>query len=441
MAFNVSVIFRAVNQFSAPAQKIKRSWKEINAQMVTVRKNADKVKQKFDGMGRSMRNTGAIMTAAITVPIAIMGKKLVDAASNATETQNKFNEVFKSMSKEANAASADFAKGFGVANSTAQEMISNTGDILVGLKLTEKQSLKMSLAIAELGSDLTSFKNFSGGAAQASTILTKALLGERESLVSLGLKISEEEVKTRALMLVKQGQRFATERQAKAQATLSLVMERSANAIGDTKRTFDDYANASRRLSEEQKELSETMGKILLPFALQLTRALSKLVGFFQNLSPATQKLILGFAAFLAILAPIIALVGLFMLALPALTVLAGALGTAFAVAGGIMLLALSPIGTAVIAVIAAIALLKHNWVAISDTISAAIEKMKVSFDSFLLGNPIISKAFDFVFGGEAKADININISDPSGSVDSVDSSLQGSGVNLAVGQNMAGAL
>lgn len=423
MAFNVSIIFRAVDQFSAVSKKMTHQIKKQKEEFNKVSEAVEKAKVKFKEMSAQARKTGAIMTAAVTVPMLIMAKKAIDAASNAEETQSKFNEVFSSMRSEANKTASDFASSFGVANSTAQEMISNTGDILSGLKFTQKESLKLSVQIAQLGSDLTSFKNFQGGAAQASTILTKALLGERDSLVSLGLKISEEEVKAKELMLAQQGQRFASERQAKAQATLALVMERSQNAIGDTQRTWDSYANSSRRVQEQQKQLAETWGRLLLPVAGKINSMLSEMLDFLESLSPGTQKLIIGFAAFAAILGPILVL-----------------LGSISLVIGAISLPVLA-IVAAVGALAAGLVFLKKNWIEVSDAIGGTIEQIQINFENSIVGK-LFDKIGSLAGGGESKIALDINVNDKAGNVDNIESSsATAPGVSLNVGQNMGMAL
>src|SRR5690554_1029718 len=112
-------------------------------------------------------------------------------ARDADEIRSKFDQVFISIKEGANEIADSFSKNFGLAGSTARDLLSQTGDLLIGFGFTEQQALDLSLQINELAQDLTSFTNFEGGAKDASLSLTKALLGETESAKKLGIVIRQ----------------------------------------------------------------------------------------------------------------------------------------------------------------------------------------------------------------------------------------------------------
>lgn len=188
-----------------------------------------------------------------------------NAARDATETQSKFNVVFSSIAEKANKTAKSFAESFGLADSTAQKLLSDTGNILVGFGMTEEASLNMSVSINSLAQDLVSFTNYSGGVENASSALTKALLGETESAKSLGIVIRQNDKEF--LLRVKRIQETtgATEQQAKTQAIYEQIVQQTKKAQGDYARTSDQLANTERRRQEIQKELSETIGRQLIP--------------------------------------------------------------------------------------------------------------------------------------------------------------------------------
>lgn len=198
-----------------------------------------------------------------------------NAARDAQETGNKFDTVFSSMTRRANAMADSFAASFGLAGSTARELLGNTGDLLVGFGFTERKAADLANQVNALAVDLASFTNFSGGARGASAALTKALLGERESVKSLGISILEVDVKKQIAIDITNGLTFATERQAKAQATLTIAIRQSGKAIGDYARTKGDLANIERRVSEQLKTQTEIIGKGLLPAFVGLNKAMS----------------------------------------------------------------------------------------------------------------------------------------------------------------------
>ena len=223
------------------------------------------------GINRKAKETESTMTRmAKVVGTAIAGigflqitKQLVRLASDAEETANKFGVVFSSIADEANAAANNLVDNFGLSSQAAKSLLSDTGDLLTGFGFTQEAALDLSSQVNTLAVDLASFTNFSGGAEGASAALTKALLGERESLKSLGIAISEADLKE---FIESQGQSFeATTRQEKAQATLALAIRQSGNAIGDFARSSDSYANVVRRVQARFQDIGAELGQNLLP--------------------------------------------------------------------------------------------------------------------------------------------------------------------------------
>ena len=115
--------------------------------------------------------------------------------------------------------------------------------------------------------------------ADASSAITKALLGEREAIKMLGISILDADVKAKVLENTQQGLTFETERQAKAFATLQLAQEQSKNAIGDFERSQDSFANQSRIAQGAIEDLKAAMGEGLLPIATASVSIFGQLAG------------------------------------------------------------------------------------------------------------------------------------------------------------------
>jgi hypothetical protein len=194
--------------------------------------------------------------------LAGISKKLVDAASDAEETGSKFNTVFRDIAGTASAAAQNLSDSFGLSQVAAQKLLGDTGDLLTGFGFTQSSALDLSEQVNQLAVDLASFTNFSGGAAGASAALTKALLGERESIKSLGIAITEADIKQLA---EDKGIVGELDRQTKAALTLEIAVRQSGNAIGDFERTQDSFANQSRITQARLQDLQVTLGKELLP--------------------------------------------------------------------------------------------------------------------------------------------------------------------------------
>lgn len=352
MAFNISYVVQAVDKFSPIAKRVARSVDNVNnkftglsTKMASTSSSMRKVGERTRGLGNkfvalgakisvsrdSMRKFGSSakkfgrdMTLFASTSISFMGFSMVKAASDADEAASKFNTVFKSISNDANSVAKNLANSFGLARTEAKELLGDTGDLLTGFGFAEKTSLDLSRQVNELAVDLASFTNFSGGATGASKALTKALLGERESIKSLGISILEEDVKRRVQILRAKGMTFETNRQAKAFATLQLAQEQSKNAIGDFARTSKGLANQARILNARFRDFKESFGRIMIPLANKLVGVLQRMLVWFDSLSSSTKKWALIIAGLVAVVGPIIILLGMMAAAMAAIGVVGG---------------------------------------------------------------------------------------------------------------------
>lgn len=277
-----------------------RQLTRLNGQI----KNA---KKRFTEAGRGAKDLGKKFSLFATLPIAALGGVFIKAASDAEETRTKFGTVFSGIADDAQSVAEDLDKNFGLSGRAAQGLLADTGDLLTGFGFTQQEALKLSEQTQKLAVDLASFTNFSGGAEGASKALTKALLGERESVKSLGISIQEEDVKKEVQLLRTQGVTFATERQAKAQAALNIALRQSKNAIGDFARTSGGFANSLRDFKGEVEDLAVEFGEVLLPIATDiLNNFLKPAIKWFRGLTKETKTYILITAGLVAAIGPLL---------------------------------------------------------------------------------------------------------------------------------------
>jgi hypothetical protein len=333
VANKVSYIIQLKDQFSRVSEK-------INRQLVKAEKNSRKLndrlkeqEKRFRGLRSQAKKfavAGAAMTAAVTLPALMMSKSMIKAASDAEETANKFNAVFKQIAPEANKTADEFAQKFSLAGSTARKMIGDTGDLLVGFKFASKQALDLSTTVTKLALDLDSFQNFEGGVEGASRAITKALLGETESMKSLGVSIQQNTKEFRQQIKTVMATEKVTQRQAKALLILGQIQDQTQAATGDYLNTLNNsYQGAVRKNIQANKKFKESFGKILLPMATKMTNVMTKMAEKFSKLSPITKKVILVLVGLIAVLGPILVLLGgialaMSVISLPVMLVVAG---------------------------------------------------------------------------------------------------------------------
>jgi len=292
MSTIVEYIVKLNDQFSPGLKKMKAGLKGVSASV--------------NKMNSELGNLGVAIAG-----LAIIGlsRKLIKLGSDFEETNSKFATVFQNVSTESETVAKNLEKNFGLSSLASKTLLSDTGDLLTGFGFTGKMALNLSEEVQTLAVDLASFTNFAGGATGASQALTKALLGERESVKSLGISILDSDVKARVKQMVAMGKlRGMTIRQQKAFATLKIAQEQSKNAIGDYARTSKGFANTMRRVGALAENFGVALGQTLVEMIHPLVNILEKL-GRFVNKNKEF------FQDFLTILIPFVAAVGLIIIA------------------------------------------------------------------------------------------------------------------------------
>jgi len=229
------------------------------------------VQQSTTGVQKMSGATNFLRKALVGLGLAVIGKKLVDfgisatkAAIDAEETGNKFLTVFSEVEFAAENVAETFSKEFGLASSSAQKLLADTGDLLVGFGFTEAAALDLSKRVNELAVDLASFTNIEGGTIKASQALTKLLVGETEQAKSLGIVVRQStKAYNERVKAIMESQRVDI-LQAKALANLEIAFSQSTKAIGDFRRTQNSAANVVKRTKEAWKGLREEIGKLIL---------------------------------------------------------------------------------------------------------------------------------------------------------------------------------
>ncbi len=343
----------------------------------TDRDKLDRYEQTIQKVSKAMVDFGKRATLFVSLPLAAAGVAAVKMASDAEETASKFRTVFSDVAEESQRMAETLRSSFGLSRKAAQQLLGDTGDLLTGFGFAGKEALDLSMQVNTLAVDLASFTNFVGGAEGASQALTKALLGERESVKQLGIAILEKDVQEEVGIMRSEGQRFATERQAKAWATLRIAMRQSKNAIGDFARTQFQLANQMRTLRGRAADVAVSFGKVLIPLVTKLTGHAIKLANWIDGLSGSTKRFILVLAAVIAILPPLIVLMGLL-----AKVTLAAALPWIL-------------VGVAILAVIAILAIFIDDFIAWKTGQESLLGLLLGDYETFVQG---VSDFFDGLF-------------------------------------------
>jgi len=219
---------------------------------------------------------GALLATGVAG--AAIGVKAVQAASDLNESASKSEVVFG----EFNDRIAEFAKtadwAFGLTKQRAFETAGTFGNLFVSMGLGKKEAAGMSIDLIKLAGDLASFNNL-----KIEDVLEKlraGLIGEAEPMRSVGVLLSEDTMKAKALALGLGDLKGNLTEGEKVQARYAIMLEQTKTAQGDFARTSTGLANSQRILSAVWQNTLTDLGQVLLP----------RVTGALQNLMPILRK-------------------------------------------------------------------------------------------------------------------------------------------------------
>jgi hypothetical protein len=352
--------------------------------------SADTVETKFadklENIGGRMRSIGTKMSVGITAPLAAVGFSSVQAASRAEEAEAKFEEVFQNTGDEVRAFADTFAEEIGRSERTIENMAANFGSMLNPMIDSDEKVAELSQNFTKLTQDLASFENMDPAKVQRD--LQSALAGQSETVRKYGVDLRQARINQELMnMGIEGGTEEATRAQV-AQARYNAIIADTQSAQDNAAKTSESYANQQRALRASVKDLRVEIGEQLLPIAKDLVDVITPAVDRFGELSDTQQKLIIGVAGVLAVLGPLLFILGQAAIAASALA------GPAAVVAGVLS----GPLLLAIGAVVGALFLLRKayqsNFLGIQQVTDDVLGRLTGAFGSF---RGAVSESIDFV--------------------------------------------
>jgi hypothetical protein len=225
-----------------------------------------------------------VMSAAAGGLAVVGGKHLFDLGTELTSLDQKIGTVFSGESlRTVESWADDVAARMGLTSTQAQGLAANAGDLLKPMGFTADQAAAMSTEIIGLSGALSEWSGGQRSVEETAEILQKALLGERESLKSLGISINQAEVDTRALEVAQLDGRDAINAQDKALATQQLILEKSTDAQAAYADGGNKLIAAQNQLKARFGELKETLARRLLPVFNRMAGVVVELIEIFDR--------------------------------------------------------------------------------------------------------------------------------------------------------------
>jgi hypothetical protein len=375
-------------------------------------KNGDADLQKLQKAGLFLGDTlgkvGRGLTIGLTLPIAALGAASIKAAASFEETKNKSIVVFEDMSDGIIANANKSASALGIGKQKYLDYASSLGAAFKAGGLSVKESAELAESSVKHMADLVSFHD--ANIQDVSRAWESAVRGQYESIQRYFPFINNEFIKRYGIengLLDASTQNLTANQRAIILNAIALD-EKLNPALNDFAETSGSLTNQARSAKEQFGDLLITLGQNFLPIATQLVTTLNGFLEKLNQMSPSTQKMLINFLLFLAVLGPlatgiskIISLFSFFSTAASALSGLGisfAGIGTAISTVAvpalaalGAALLPILAVLAAVIATVAILALAwKFNFLGMRDNWTAGLKIMKdvwQAFTSFLKGD------------------------------------------------------
>ncbi|GAF95370.1 unnamed protein product, partial [marine sediment metagenome] len=182
------------------AEGVEEFTKGMKKAGVQVEKTGDKVEDSSKKITSSFSKMGKVIGGAFAVGTLIQfTKALGKIAVDLDATEKKFETVFGNATKIVEDFANKNARSLGLTISQYKKAAAAAGDLLIPLGFQRKEAARLSAGLVNLSGALAAWSGGQFSAAQTSQILTKAILGEREQLKTLGINIQEADLKARLM--------------------------------------------------------------------------------------------------------------------------------------------------------------------------------------------------------------------------------------------------
>lgn len=264
--------------------------KGVNNVLATIRKTSGGVAHGMEDAGKKAFSLTNILKAGALAAVAFFsvqriqewGKQFIGFLTKGTAAleamQRKTRIVFGDAIDIVEDYAAINAQSLGVTEEKYASLAASIADILIPMKFQRDRAAEISVQLVNIAGALSAWDTKQRSSEEITSILTKALTGERESLKELGIVISEADVQARLLADGNSKLTGTALQQAKAQATLNLIMEKSVDAQRAFATGQDSIGRTGSRLNAFFSQIKENLLNKFLPAVKAIGGAFADLV-------------------------------------------------------------------------------------------------------------------------------------------------------------------
>ena len=257
-------------------------------------RGARSLMQGMTRLGNSLNGLiGTLGLGLSLVGLVSLGKQAIKTASDIQEVQNVVDTAFGDMSYKMEQFADTAIKQFGISKLSAKQMGSTFAAMGRSMVGSMEDATDMAIALTGRAADMASFYNKSFE--ETSTALKSIYTGETETLKQYGVVMTEVNLQEYAAEKGIKKKISAMTQAEKVQLRYNYVMEQTNLAAGDFAKTSNSWANQTRILSEQFKELLSILGTglitVLTPVIKFLNKVLSMLIAIAKQVGAILSKL------------------------------------------------------------------------------------------------------------------------------------------------------
>jgi hypothetical protein len=294
-------IMRRIPQSNPQYKILQANLKEINDQLVTTRAATRGVVAGLNDIpaagGAAARifesiagTFGGLTLDNLVNQLVNYGSKLIGIGTSYDFFAQKTKTVFGDSTAIVEGFAQKSSEDIGLTRKEYANLATGIGDLLIPIGFAQEEAARLSSEVVNQAGILSQWSGGTVDTARAQEILRDAILGERDSLKTLGIQIDEELIKQE---LKKKGLSDLTGeslRQAEALITLEQVTKQSTSANEAFEKNSGGLVKTQAQLRARLAEVSETLAQALVPIA-------GVVLNLFSGLISVVVGVVQGFAA------------------------------------------------------------------------------------------------------------------------------------------------
>lgn len=241
-------------------------------------KSLDRWGNRLTKVGTGLITFGAVAATGLAMAAQSAGE--LEQAVGGTEA------VFGDARKTVDDFAENAAEKVGLSQTAFRNLSTVVGAQLKNMGFSLDEAATQSIKLVEIGADLAA--TYGGTTQEAVEALGAALRGEADPAERFGLALNQTAVNAKAVEMGLAESTSAVDANAKAQATLALIMEQSADAQGQFAREGDTLAGQQQRLAAQFEDLKAEIGAGAIPVMKTLAQTASTVTGALSDANEAS---------------------------------------------------------------------------------------------------------------------------------------------------------